>query len=212
MRAGFLLLSGVALGCFAAAAPARAQGVGSPGSFDSLQSGPPSFAGEQLDRSLQGPQRAPAALPGAAKQQAIAPPTNVPALMSPNDEMFDAINRGDIQAVRDALSRGADLSAQNELGQTPIDLSIDLGRNDISFLLLSMRPPAPATPPVTAVAQSGKAPTPNVRPVRHGSRERTLQATEVAAQAPARPSLPTLYAGNGGTPIPQAGFLGFDSH
>ena len=59
--------------------------------------------------------------------------------MAPTAALFDAINRGDIIAARDALNRGADLNAQNVLGMTPIDLSVDLGRNDITFLLLSMR-------------------------------------------------------------------------
>ena len=59
--------------------------------------------------------------------------------MQPTDALFDAINRGDIATARDAISRGADLQGQNILGMTPLELSIDLGRNDISFLLLSMR-------------------------------------------------------------------------
>ena len=59
--------------------------------------------------------------------------------MEPNEALFDAINRGDIGAARDAISRGADLQGHNILGMTPLELSVDLGRNDISFLLLSMR-------------------------------------------------------------------------
>jgi ankyrin repeat protein len=59
--------------------------------------------------------------------------------MPPTDALFDAINRGDIAAARDALNRGADLNGVNVLGMTPMELSVDLGRNDISFLLLSMR-------------------------------------------------------------------------
>ena len=59
--------------------------------------------------------------------------------MQPTDALFDAINRGDIATARDAISRGADLQGQNILGMTPLELSVDLGRNDISFMLLSMR-------------------------------------------------------------------------
>ena len=59
--------------------------------------------------------------------------------MEPTDALFDAINRGDINAARDAISRGANLRGHNVLGMTPMELSVDLGRNDISFLLLSMR-------------------------------------------------------------------------
>ena len=47
--------------------------------------------------------------------------------MEPNDALFDAINRGDIAAARDAISRGADLGARNILGMTPMELSVDLG-------------------------------------------------------------------------------------
>jgi hypothetical protein len=59
--------------------------------------------------------------------------------MEPTDALFDAINRGDIGTARDAISRGADLHGHNVLGMTPLELSVDLGRNDISFMLLSMR-------------------------------------------------------------------------
>src|SRR5262249_7046400 len=92
----------------------------------------------------------PPALPGAASNDASAAPTgHAPTDMEPNDALFDAINRGDITVARDALSRGADMNARNILGMTPMELSVDLGRNDISFMLLSMRDtggrPAPAT-------------------------------------------------------------------
>ena len=71
--------------------------------------------------------------------------------MSPNDMLFDAINRGDAGDAREALARGADLGAHNVLGMTPVDLSVDLSRNDITFLLLSLRgasrADAPRPPP-----------------------------------------------------------------
>ena len=82
---------------------------------------------------------APEAIPGSKPMVPAAPPTHAPSDMQPSDALFDAINRGDITAARDALSRGADLSSVNILGMTPMELSVDLGRNDISFLLLSMR-------------------------------------------------------------------------
>ena len=64
----------------------------------------------------------PPALPGATQQRDTAIPSNGPTTgMSPNDLLFDAINRGDIADARDALSRGADLEARNILGLTPID-------------------------------------------------------------------------------------------
>lgn len=186
---------------------AHAQGIGGAAtSLQGTQGQAPSFSKEQLDRSLQGPRPPPVALPGAApKQQAIAPPTQVPTLMSPTDELFDAINRGDMATVRDALNRGADLSAPNQLGLTPLDLSIDLGRNDISFLLLSMRGAAPAGAGQTVQTAKAKHPS-STRVAQHSTRQRgRLTETAQAGQ----PSLPRLFSGDGGAPVPQAGFLGF---
>jgi hypothetical protein len=192
---------------------AGAQGIGGPSSLNPMQGGAPSFAGEQLDRSLRAQPRPPAALPGAApKAQAIAPPTQVPALMSPTDELFDAINRGDMGNVRDALSRGADLSAANELGLKPLDLSIDLGRNDISFLLLSMRGSGSSQPTqATRAANPAEPAAPDrTKAVRRAKRERPRAVMHAAdAESAGQPSLPTLFAGNGGEPVPRAGFLGF---
>jgi len=190
---------------------ANAQGIGAPGAggFSGMAGQAPSFSKEQLDKSLRGQRLPPAALPGAAAKQAIAPPSRVPTLMSPTEELFDAINRGDIATVRDALSRGADLSAPNELGLTPLDLSIDLNRNDISFLLLSMRGAAPAqTGPATV--RTAKAGTPaRTRAAQRSVRKRDALTQTAEAQQAGRPSLPTLFTGDGGAPVPQAGFLGF---
>jgi hypothetical protein len=153
----------------------------------------------------------PPALPGAASHaDQVAPATRAPTDMSPNDALFDAINRGDIAVARDALNRGAELDAHNLLGMTPMELSVDLGRNDISFLLLSYRgsdssagaPPqgqaglAPSSPPGKKVAEKSTA------------RQR---AVPVKAVAPVVPQTPRLFANDGGSPVPGAGFLGFDA-
>ena len=118
--------------------------------------------------------------------------------------MFDAVNRGDIASAREALNRGADVEARNMLGLTSIELSVDLGRNDITFLLLSMRTsrasgaPAPGggakapAVPKGAVARPAPMPAPSA-PVR------------TAAPAPVRQA----YGNDPGVPNPQAGFLGF---
>jgi hypothetical protein len=161
----------------------------------------------------------PPSLPGAVTQGDRVAPAKGTVIADPNDALFDAINRGDIASARDALDRGADLEAHNVLGMTPIDLSVDLGRNDITFLLLSLRngdlqlnhrgtaqagqtapggKPAPAgTKPSTAgTKQAARAPaTPPVK-----------QAAQIA---PAAPVAPRLFAGDGGTPNPSVGFLGF---
>jgi hypothetical protein len=122
--------------------------------------------------------------------------------MLPTDALFDAINRGDIAAARDAISRGADLNGRNVLGMTPMELSVDLGRNDISFLLLSMRA-EDHRPSSTAAGQGGK------------PGEAPRARVKVARQQPVVPAQPVqrtprLFANDGGAPVPSVGFLGFD--
>lgn len=148
----------------------------------------------------------PPALPGAQANSGAAPATKMPTDMEPNDALFDAINRGDLAAARDAINRGADLGATNILGMTPLDLSVDLGRNDISFMLISLRgadsgSQAPAATKASSSAKQAKQIL--TKPAKPG------KATKVAE--PAAPQMPRLFAGDGGTPNPNAGFLGFDS-
>jgi hypothetical protein len=155
------------------------------------------------------------ALPGATARAPAAPATKTVGDLQPNDALFDAINRGDIAAARDALNRGADLDATNVLGMTPMELSVDLSRNDITFLLLSMRgedsgrgsralgrdtASSGKTAPPSKTALSGKpAPSRRAAPAR------------AIASAPAAVRSPSRYANDGGTPLPNAGFLGFGS-
>jgi hypothetical protein len=146
----------------------------------------------------------PPALPGAASTGSPAPANHAPVDMQPTDALFDAINRGDIATARDAISRGADLQGQNILGMTPLELSIDLGRNDISFLLLSMRAAddgrsrqAPAARTTAKAATTKQA--------------KQVPPTRVAASAPTPAQSARLYSSDGGAPNPNAGFLGFDS-
>jgi len=155
------------------------------------------------------PKQLPPAIPGAQPQQrAVAPSKAIPMDMAPNDALFDAINRGDLPAAKDALNRGADLFATNLLGMTPTELSVDLGRKDITFLLLSLRPAAMqelAPPP--KVAQGAPA-----RGEKPGRQPAAVHATVTAPVHSTPASLaPRQYAGDGGTPVPQAGFLGFGS-
>jgi hypothetical protein len=135
--------------------------------------------------------------------------------MPPTDALFDAINRGDILAARDALNRGADLNGVNILGMTPMELSVDLGRNDISFLLLSMRGEDSnrgsralgrdnASP--TSVSKTAVSKTAHVAKGKPASGN-TARVTNVAVTTKPRPK---LFANDGGTPMPSAGFLGFD--
>ena len=140
----------------------------------------------------------PPSLPGShAAPTAVAPLDKTATDMNPTAALFDAINRGDTIAARDALSRGADPEARNVLGLTPIDESVDLGRNDISFLLLSMR-----TSSATMTSSPGVSSTPGKRtaPIRslaHGG------SPDVAGPN-AKPAIVAT-----GVAVPSAGFLGF---
>jgi hypothetical protein len=157
----------------------------------------------------------PDSVPGAKARAPAAPATHLAGDMQPDDALFDAINRGDIAAARDALNRGAELTAVNILGMTPMELSVDLGRNDISFLLLSMRGDDSgrgARAVGRDAASGGPAPRAGARAkvatgAKTGSR---TKPTEIPVAT--RPSAtPKLFANDGGTPLPSAGFLGFES-
>lgn len=152
----------------------------------------------------------PPALPGArSRDGAPAPAAETPSDMSPNKALFDAINRGDIAAARDALNRGAQLDARNVLGMTPMELAVDLGRNDIAFLLLSERDSGGGSGSAPQPATAAAKPPPGSG---HVAAKAAPHHVMVAAQvtAPAVPERPRLFAHDGGTPIPSIGFLGFD--
>ena len=190
------------LGGLAVATSARAQ----------LSAGPNSNA---LTGGSKGPPAAPPvaapppapAIPGShAAAEAPAPALRLPLDMAPNEALFDAINRGDVAAARDAIGRGADLNATNLLGLTPLELSIDLGRNEISFLLLSLRNSAGERAHQTASVQSAAAVAEQPGRGRTRLSAHRLEAAPVSAAAPPPAPLPE----SGGTPVPAAGFLGFD--
>jgi hypothetical protein len=160
-----------------------------------------------------GPARAPAALPGLGARPATPViPADPSVVLGPNEALFDAITRGDMAAARDAMARGADIGARNVLGQTPIEAAVDQGRNEIAFFLLASRGagggsggserldgPPTAPPP----ARAGRTPRPTPPP----------RDTMASAPAPASsaPLAPRRWAGDGGTPRPEIGFLGFDA-
>ncbi len=156
------------------------------------------------------PQAAPApALPGLAARPAPAPIAgDAGANLSPNAALFDAINRGDLAAARDAVARGANLNARNQLGLTPIDAAVDQGRNEIAFYLLSARDISRAPPPELDAASLDRPPATPVPAPRSRARQ---DITAPAAPLPASPATARLWAGDGGTPRPEIGFLGFDA-
>jgi hypothetical protein len=136
----------------------------------------------------------PPAIPGAVPAGDAAPPLKSAADLSPNDALFDAIDRGDVGAARDAMNRGAQLDAKNVLGETPIDAAIESNRNDITFLLLSLRDAQGTAAPRRGIVQTASA------PAAHGKHKGARTQLAVArAAAPADP----------GTPNPAVGFNGF---
>jgi hypothetical protein len=160
-----------------------------------------------------GPLAPPEAIPGAAARAPAAPATKPVGDLQPNDALFDAINRGDIATARDALNRGADLSATNVLGMTPMELSVDLSRNDITFLLLSMRGDD-SDRGSRAVGRNAPPSGKTVLSDKQADRHKAAPAKALTAKsAPAvRPvATPRRFANDGGTPLPSAGFLGFGS-
>ncbi len=162
----------------------------------------------------------PVAVPGAVpRPDSVAPADRGAADLPPTEALFDAINRGDIVSARDAISRGADLDGTNLLGLTPLELSVDLGRNDLSFLLLSLRGTGGGLrgpPPATEASTTPRTPAERRRETAEAAaaaRQARAQTAADARQARgAAPQSPALFAGNGGAAVPSAGFLGFDPH
>lgn len=159
----------------------------------------------------QTPQAGPApALPGLAARRTPAPIAGDPtAVLAPNAALFDAVARGDLAAARDAVGRGANLDARNALGLTPLDAAVDQGRHDIAFYLLSARDMARGPSPAPLPPATGLAGPPGAPPARSPIRQAAPPSR--AAPAAAAPSTARLWAGDGGAPQPDIGFLGFDA-
>ncbi len=199
------LALGVMLGVFASSAAFAQLGAGPVGTNGNI-------AGRRNPVEEKPAIPAPSAIPGAKARGPVAPALRPAGDMRPTDALFDAINRGDMAAARDALNRGADLNGVNVLGMTPMELSVDLGRNDISFLLLSMRGEDSGRGS-RAVSHDAVAPDPAAKPTRTAKRLKPPKPAQVArAGAVATPAVPAkLFANDGGgAPLPNAGFLGFD--
>jgi len=162
------------------------------------------------------PRRVPrqAGIPGAETDRDSVAPADRPASeMRPTEALFDAINRGDITAARDAINRGAELNGRNLLGFTPIEVAVDLSRKDISFLLLSLRgmdprPQGPANPGTTAQTAAAQARAAKLEAQRQEAARRAA-ARVPPPQNAVGVQTPRLFAGDGGQPVPDAGFMGF---
>ena len=214
-------LRGLALSaaCLLAAAPAFGQG---------MMSGAKPVVGTAPTAAKEAP---PPALPGSrAESMEAAPASKLSLDMPPTDALFDAINRGDLAAAKDAISRGADTNGHNVLGLTPLDLAVDLGRNEITFILLSLRNPETPTVANGANAATLAAAKPPARTAHREQHEHVAERSPAsqkvlvrqagyavaASQKAAAPrktaaDAPRRFAGDGGTPNPSAGFLGFSS-
>ncbi len=207
------LLLAVALGSAGALAQVATPGLG--GAPGAGPGGAPGGAGSGPAGSNASDKEAPVlapALPGAVSTtDAVAPASKPAAEMSPNDALFDAIERGDLPAVRDALSRGAQLEAHDVLGETPLELAVDLGWHAIAFTLLSMRGAASGD-------DSGQGGVADIS-VLSRAEAKAAAVTRLPEAAPrASTGLAVPRAGTiqtaaedafAGTPNPASGFLGF---
>jgi hypothetical protein len=181
------------LASLAAAQPAAAQTSGVGGNPAGLNN-PASHA------QVHTLENAPPALPGAgAPALATGPVVQAPITGDPTAALFTAINNADYNAAQDAISRGAEMTAQNSLGETPLDLSIALNRNTITFLLLSAR---------NEVADGGGPQGPVTAQPAVAAAKPTY-ATHVTPAKAMAPIHTNTLSNNPGTPDPSAGFLGF---
>jgi len=137
MKLKFLPAAGMAM--VFSVALLLAQGLLAPAAR--AQEVPNGQSGPEVQPKAETPDIAPPALPGAGEVSGIATAPKVAKQNQgdPTTELFTAINADDYNAAQDAISRGADLTAQNQLGETPLDLSIALNQNSITFLLLGAR-------------------------------------------------------------------------
>jgi len=163
--------------------------------------------GPQIQPPVRTPDIAPPALPGAgsAPGLATAPQPVKPITGDPTTALFDAINKNDYNAAQDALSRGADLTAQDPLGETPLELSVDLNRNSITFMILAARNETGTESGGIATGQAALTSAPQSVPVRH---HRHVEPANLVS-----PPMATgpAYGSATGTPNASAGFNGFSN-
>ncbi|MDE8342590.1 MAG: ankyrin repeat domain-containing protein [Acidocella sp.] len=154
------------------------------------------------------PDIAPPALPGADVTGGIATAPKIKKANSgdPTVDLFAAINKGDYAAAQDAIGRGADLTAHDALGETPLDLSIALNQNNITFLILATQQEGGSSPSGPPMSVTSTAPAkPVVKPKAHPVQVRVETAPLAAAPKPAAP----VYGSDTGQPNVSVGYLGF---
>lgn len=157
----------------------------------------------------QTPDIAPPALPGADVTGGIATAPKIKKANSgdPTVDLFAAINKGDYADAQDAIGRGADLTAHDALGETPLDLSIALNQNNITFLILATQQESGGNPSGPPMSVSSAAPAKRVmKPKAHPVQVR-VETAPLAAAAP-KPAAP-VYGSDTGQPNVSVGYLGF---
>lgn len=157
------------------------------------------------------PDIAPPALPGAGNVQGIAtaPKLKKANTGDPTTDLFTAINSGNYADAQDAISRGADLTAHNPLGETPLDLSIALNQNSITFMLLSARNEGDSGQPMQATTTQTKTVGHKLPAKLHPIPVKVME-TGASAKVPApRAKSVPVATGNAGQPNVSVGFLGF---
>lgn len=166
------------------------------------------MAGPAIHPHVRNQEPPPPALPGAAGSDGMSIGAVAAANENPTKLLFSAINHGDYTEARAAVSRGASLDTRNALGETPIEMSVELNRNAITFMLLSVRredgsPSGGAPPPAMPLPTTR---TPAFQVARSRPRpERTRPVRTRPVRMPAAADQP-------GVPDPSAGFLGFGGH
>jgi hypothetical protein len=186
------IVSGTALLLSLAAAPALAQMA--PGLGTGPLGGGDMIGGNAPRQSV--PNIAPAGVPGAVTTPLATGPSLQKDIGDPTTALFNAINKNDYGAAQGAVSRGANLNAQNPLGETPLDLSVALNRSAITFMLLAAR------------NEAGDSPSAPQAPSPHAARVPTVTISD-HTRAP-RPQPVPVMSNDPGTPDPAAGFLGFN--
>lgn len=195
MRIAFPLALSLALGAFVMPAHAQMSSTGMGG----VGGGP------KVEPKIQAPNIAPAGLPGvgAVAPLATGPKMQAPSSGDPTQELFQAISNNNYASAEDAVSRGADLRALDQFGETPLDLSIALNRNDITFMLLGTRNELVAQgEDSNSIMGKPWTLSHDAKQGRAGRKAKSFVSVREAQKV-------EVPAGDTGTPAPQAGFLGF---
>ena len=124
---------------------------------------------------------------------------------NPTQALFDAINTGNLRLAQDAVGRGADLYAENILGQTPLEMSVDPNRDRITFLLLSMRGYNTSPQQLSSVSTEASGVTVKNGKAKMSVKGKNKHGTLTAVNGSGS------HLQNSGIPKPEVGFLGFQN-